>query len=54
MEKAFDGFNRGVLGWVMRIYYVGGKPLHGISSVYVKYMSIVYPAYEEKSLRVSF
>ena len=35
LEKAYDRVNREALWKVLRMYYVGGKLLNGIKSIYV-------------------
>ena len=40
LQKTYDGINREALWQVLKIYYVGGKILNGIKSIYVS--NLVY------------
>ena len=41
LEKAYGRVNRETLWQVLRMYYVGGKPLNGIKNIYVNSLTCV-------------
>ena len=41
LEKAYDRVNMEALWQVLRLYYVGGKPLNSIKSMYVNSLACV-------------